>query len=46
MTKKISPANNQANQGNANKSTDGVNKQYAKVHSNSGNQLNKNRGDK
>tara|TARA_R110002012_G_scaffold115666_1_gene262648 strand:- start:655 stop:837 length:183 start_codon:yes stop_codon:yes gene_type:complete len=46
MTKKISPANNQANQQNPNKGTDGVNQQYAKVQGNRGKQLNKNEGKK
>lgn len=46
MTKKISPANNQANQQNANKGNEGVNQQYAKVHGNRGKQLNINGGKK
>jgi hypothetical protein len=46
MTKKISPANNQANQQNPNKGTDGVNQQYAQVHGNRGKQLNKSGGKK
>lgn len=42
MTKKIAPANNQANMKNANKGTSGVNKQYAQVHGNRGKQMNPN----
>lgn len=42
MTKKISPANNQANMKNANKGTPGVNKQYAQVQGNRGKQMNPN----
>lgn len=42
MTKKITPANNQANMKNANKGTSGVNKQYAQVHGNRGKQMNPN----
>ncbi len=44
MAKKISPADNEANQKNANKGNEGVNQQYAKVHGNRGKQLNKNEG--
>jgi len=42
MSKKITPANNQANMKNANKGTSGVNKQYAQVHGNRGKQMNPN----
>lgn len=42
MTKKITPANNNANMKNANKGTSGTNKQYAQVHGNRGKQLNPN----
>ncbi len=42
MTKKITPANNQANQGNANKGTSGNNKQNGQVNGNKGKQLNPN----
>ncbi len=42
MTKKIRPADNAANQKNANKGTPGVNKQYSQVHGNKGKQLNPN----
>ena len=40
MTKKITPANNQANQQNANKGTSGNNKQNAQVNGNKGKQQN------
>ncbi len=43
MSKKITPANNKANQGNANKGTSGQNKQHSQVHGNRGKQLNPNR---
>jgi hypothetical protein len=46
MAKKITPADNQANQKNANKGTDGVNQQYAKVQGNRGKQLNNKGGKK
>lgn len=46
VTKKTSPANNRANQQNANKGNEGVNLQYAQVHGNRGKQLNKNGGKK
>jgi len=39
---KINPKNNSANQQNANKGTNGVNKQYSQVHGNRGKQLNSN----
>jgi len=42
MAKKITPANNSANQSNANKGTPGTNKQYSQVHGNRGKQLNPN----
>lgn len=42
MKKKISPIDNQANEQNANKGTDGVNKQYAQVQGNKGKQKNPN----
>ncbi|WP_194437845.1 hypothetical protein [Vibrio fluminensis] len=42
MTKKITPANNAANQPNANKGTPGTNKQYSQVHGNRGKQINPN----
>lgn len=40
MTKKITQEANAANQKNANKGFNGVNKQFAKVHGNRGKQLN------
>lgn len=44
MTKhKIKPADNLANMHNANKGTNGVNRQYSQVHGNRGKQLNPNR---
>ena len=43
MKKKIKPADNKANQKNANKGTKGTNKQYAQVHGNRGKQLNPNK---
>ena len=42
MKNKITPKNNSSNQQNANKGTNGVNKQYAQVHGNRGKQLNPN----
>ncbi len=42
MTKKVTPANNSANQPNPNKGTSGTNKQYSQVHGNRGKQLNPN----
>jgi hypothetical protein len=42
MKKKISPANHQANQQNANKGTNGVNRQYAQSQGNREKQLNPN----
>ena len=42
MKKKIKPQDNHANQLNPNRGTNGVNKQYAKVHGNRGKQLNPN----
>lgn len=42
MTKKVTPANNKANQANPNKGTSGTNKQNAQVHGNRGKQLNPN----
>lgn len=41
-TKKISPADNQANMQNANKGTKGTNKQYDQNQGNRGKQLNPN----
>lgn len=41
-TKKISPADNQANMQNANKGTPGTNKQYDQNQGNRGTQLNPN----
>jgi len=38
-TKKIKPINNESNMKNANKGTDGTNRQYGKVHGNRGKQL-------
>lgn len=43
MSKKISPANNSANQQNANRGTSGTNRQYDQVHGNRGGQMNPNR---
>ena len=40
---KIKPADNAANMHNANKGTNGVNRQYSQVHGNRGKQLNPNR---
>jgi len=40
---KIKPADNSANQRNANKGSKGVNKQYAKAQGNRGKQLNPNK---
>ena len=42
MNGKIKPCDNASNQQNANKGTDGVNRQYSQVHGNSGKQLNQN----
>ena len=42
--KNIDPRDNSANQGNPNKGTTGVNKQYAQVHGNRGRQMNPNQG--
>ena len=42
MSNKIRPQDNQANQSNPNKGSDGVNEQYAKVHGNRGKHLNPN----
>mgnify|MGYP000414178796 CR=1 FL=1 len=42
MSKKIAPTDNQANQKNANKGTDGTNKQYDQAQGNKGKQLNPN----
>ena len=42
MSKKVTPKNNQANQGNANQGQAGGNKQNAQVHGNRGAQLNPN----
>jgi hypothetical protein len=42
MTKKVTPKTNSANQQNANKGTNGQNKQYSQVHGNRGKQLNPN----
>lgn len=42
MSKKITPTDNQANQKNANKGTDGTNKQYDQAQGNKGKQLNPN----
>lgn len=42
MSGKIKPCDNASNQQNANKGTDGVNKQYSQVHGNRGKQLNPN----
>lgn len=42
MSKKIKPADNQANQKNPNKGTPGVNTQYAKAQGNKGKQKNPN----
>ncbi|WP_172971708.1 hypothetical protein [Salinivibrio sp. VYel6] len=38
---KIKPQDNQANQSNPNKDTDGTNRQYDQVHGNRGSQLQK-----
>lgn len=43
MSKKTTPKQNQANQANANKGTNGVNRQYSQVHGNRGKQLNPNK---
>ncbi|WP_294313078.1 hypothetical protein [uncultured Chryseobacterium sp.] len=42
MSEKITPKNNAANMQNANKGTNGVNKQYAQTQGNKGQQLNPN----
>lgn len=42
MGKEINPKDNQANQKNANKGTDGTNKQYDQAQGNKGKQLNPN----
>jgi len=46
MAKKINPKDNHANQKNANKGTNGMNKQYAQKHGNRGKQLNPNNKNK
>jgi hypothetical protein len=46
MSKKITVQQNSSNQQNANKGTNGVNKQYSQVHGNRGAQLNPNRSSK
>ncbi|WP_200878525.1 MULTISPECIES: hypothetical protein [Porphyromonas] len=46
MSKKITPQQNHSNQINANKGTDGVNRQYSQVHGNRGKQLNPNQTSK
>ncbi len=46
MKPKITPKNNSANEQNANKGTNGVNKQYSQVHGNRGKQLNPNQNKK
>jgi hypothetical protein len=46
MTQKVTPQQNQANQGNANKGTSGANRQNAQVHGNRGAQMNPNRSGK
>jgi hypothetical protein len=46
MAKKVKPADNAANQRNANKGTNGTNKQYSKVQGNRGKQLNPNQKNK
>ena len=43
MKTKIKPADNTANQQNANKGSKGVNRQYSQVHGNRGKQNNPNR---
>ncbi|MGM0497923.1 MAG: hypothetical protein ACQESJ_08400 [Bacteroidota bacterium] len=43
MTKKIKPTDNTSNQKNANKGTDGTNKQYDQVHGNRSKQIEKTR---
>lgn len=42
MSKKISPQNNEANQKNANKGSDGTNRQYDQAQGNRGKQMNPN----
>lgn len=44
--KKITPQNNAANQQNANKGMEGVNKQYAQAQGNRGKQMNPNQNSK
>lgn len=46
MDKKINPKDNQSNQSNANKKTDGTNRQYDQAQGNRGKQLNPNQKDK
>lgn len=46
MDKKIDPKDNQSNMSNANKGTDGTNKQYDQAQGNRGKQLNPNQKDK
>ncbi|WP_339848294.1 hypothetical protein [uncultured Dokdonia sp.] len=46
MSKPILPKNNSANQNNANKGTNGQNKQHSQVHGNRGKQLNPNQKSK
>lgn len=46
MSKKITSQQNHSNQINANKGTDGVNRQYSQVHGNRGKQLNPNQTSK
>lgn len=43
MAKKITQANNSSNMKNANKGTNGTNKQYSQVHGNRGAQKNPNK---
>ncbi len=45
MSKKLTPADNKANQANKNKGSDGTNKQYDQVQGNKGKQLNPNNKD-
>lgn len=46
MNKKISPNNNSSNQKNANKGSNGTNKQYDQVQGNRGKQMNPNQKNK
>ncbi|WP_172635985.1 hypothetical protein [Photobacterium profundum] len=46
MSKKISPQNNAANQKNANKSSNGTNRQYDQAQGNRGKQMNPNQKEK